>query len=55
MSINLNHTLSLHLFMLGSSLIYAFFKFYYNICQVFTVAIYCQLQSAYYVTLRNYF
>ncbi len=25
------------------------------ICQVFTVAIFCQLQSAYYVALRNYF
>ncbi len=25
------------------------------ICQVFTVAIFCQLQSTYYVALRNYF
>ncbi len=34
-----------------------FFKasFVTFICQVFTVAIFCQLQSAYYVALRNYF
>ncbi len=58
MSINIDYTLSLYLFMLGSSLIYAFFKASFIttfICQVFTVAIFCQLQSAYYVALRNYF
>ncbi len=34
-----------------------FFKasFVTFICQVFTVAIFCYLQSAYYVALRNYF
>ncbi len=59
MSINIIYTLSLHLFMLGSSLIYAFFLkqvlLQHLFARCFTVAIFCQLQSAYYVALRNYF